>query len=259
MDVFTSDLRYAVRCAHRDARGAPWWRSSRSRRASAHDDDVQRRVWGAAAAAAIRGARPARAPLCHAHDADRSPGAAALVAPWHRGDLDRLLSRAARDAELRPRVSRRRGWRDTRASGRRQREAVATRFAADPSLVGGIIRVNDVALTVVGIAPPGFAGLSGQGGPLVSAHDGAAAHVLRLSRHPAAFHQHRRVAATGRQREARGRRALTDDDRPGRTAVAVVNETAARRFWPGQSPIGKRVWFGTTTGPFSDAAHAVGI
>src|SRR4051812_10140901 len=36
------------------------------------------------------------------------------------------------------------------------------RFAADPSLVGGIIRVNDVPLTVVGIAPPGFAGLSGR-------------------------------------------------------------------------------------------------
>src|SRR5262249_48861128 len=29
------------------------------------------------------------------------------------------------------------------------------RFNADPSLVGGTIRVNDVPLTVVGIAPPG--------------------------------------------------------------------------------------------------------
>ena len=41
--------------------------------------------------------------------------------------------------------------------------------------------------------------------------------------------------------------------------MAVVNETGARRFWPGESPIGKRVWFGTTTGPFSDPAHAVEI
>jgi predicted lysophospholipase L1 biosynthesis ABC-type transport system permease subunit len=41
--------------------------------------------------------------------------------------------------------------------------------------------------------------------------------------------------------------------------VAVVNETGARRFWPGESPIGKRAWFGTTTGPFSDPAHAVEI
>ena len=38
-----------------------------------------------------------------------------------------------------------------------------------------------------------------------------------------------------------------------------MNESGARRFWPGENPIGKRVWFGTTTGPFSDPAHAVEI
>jgi putative ABC transport system permease protein len=41
--------------------------------------------------------------------------------------------------------------------------------------------------------------------------------------------------------------------------VAIVNESGARRFWPGENPIGKRVWFGTTTGPFSDPARAVEI
>jgi predicted permease len=54
-------------------------------------------------------------------------------------------------------------------------------------------------------------------------------------------------------------RSLADTDRPGRPPVAVVNETGARRFWPGENPIGKRVWFGATTGPFSDPAHAVEI
>jgi putative ABC transport system permease protein len=54
-------------------------------------------------------------------------------------------------------------------------------------------------------------------------------------------------------------RALTPGDRAGSPPVAVVNESGARRFWPGENPIGKRVWFGTTTGPFSDAAHAVQI
>ena len=38
-----------------------------------------------------------------------------------------------------------------------------------------------------------------------------------------------------------------------------MNESGARRFWPGRNPIGKRVWFGTTTGPFSDPARAVEI
>jgi len=54
-------------------------------------------------------------------------------------------------------------------------------------------------------------------------------------------------------------RALSSSDRPGRPPVAVINESAARRFWPGESPLGQRVWFGTTTGPFSDPAHAVEI
>jgi ABC-type antimicrobial peptide transport system permease subunit len=39
----------------------------------------------------------------------------------------------------------------------------------------------------------------------------------------------------------------------------VISESAARRFWPGESPVGKRVWFGGTTGPFADPAHAVEI
>jgi putative ABC transport system permease protein len=54
-------------------------------------------------------------------------------------------------------------------------------------------------------------------------------------------------------------RALTADDRTGRPPVAIVNQSGAERLWPGENPIGKHVWFGTTTGPFSDPAHAVEI
>lgn len=39
-------------------------------------------------------------------------------------------------------------------------------------------------------------------------------------------------------------RAFSSSDRAGRASVAVVNETAAREFWPNEDPIGARLWFG---------------
>jgi putative ABC transport system permease protein len=39
-------------------------------------------------------------------------------------------------------------------------------------------------------------------------------------------------------------RVFDANDRAGRNRVAIINETAARRFWPDEDPIGKRVWFG---------------
>jgi predicted permease len=54
-------------------------------------------------------------------------------------------------------------------------------------------------------------------------------------------------------------RGLTPGDRAGTAPVAVVNESGARRFWPGENPIGQRVWFGSTTGPFANPSRAVEI
>ncbi|HEY8459355.1 MAG TPA: ABC transporter permease, partial [Blastocatellia bacterium] len=39
-------------------------------------------------------------------------------------------------------------------------------------------------------------------------------------------------------------RAFTDEDRAGATPVVVINESMARRFWPGQDAIGKRIRWG---------------
>ena len=44
-------------------------------------------------------------------------------------------------------------------------------------------------------------------------------------------------------------RAFTADDRLGRDMVAIVDERAARRFWPGGDPIGKRVKLGAVGAP----------
>src|SRR5690606_15108544 len=43
-------------------------------------------------------------------------------------------------------------------------------------------------------------------------------------------------------------RSLTSSDRAGAPRVALVSETAARLLWPGEDPIGKRVWFGSGGG-----------
>jgi len=56
-------------------------------------------------------------------------------------------------------------------------------------------------------------------------------------------------------------RALTPADRSGRPHVTIVNRTAALRFWPGQDPIGQRVWFGggSTFDRPDSSAQIVGV
>jgi hypothetical protein len=57
-------------------------------------------------------------------------------------------------------------------------------------------------------------------------------------------------------------RAFTNDDRAGRPRVTIVNETAARRLWPNEDPIGKRVWFGSVpdgTARADSAWEVVGV
>ena len=45
-------------------------------------------------------------------------------------------------------------------------------------------------------------------------------------------------------------RGITEQDRRGAPDIVVVNEAFARRFWPGQDPIGQRLRAGGSTGPW---------
>jgi putative ABC transport system permease protein len=47
-------------------------------------------------------------------------------------------------------------------------------------------------------------------------------------------------------------RTITDRDRPGAPLVVVVNEAFARRYWPGQEALGKRISISGPGGPFRE-------
>ena len=99
----------------------------------------------------------------------RSPAAVDAERPRRSGarrrrnGLARLFSDAARDADRRPSLQRRRNS----VAGAEPVASSAARlwkrkFGSDPGILGATIIVNDVPLTVVGILPEGFAGLSGK-------------------------------------------------------------------------------------------------
>jgi putative ABC transport system permease protein len=55
-------------------------------------------------------------------------------------------------------------------------------------------------------------------------------------------------------------RVFTSADRSAGPKVAVIGETAARRYWPGENPIGQRVWFGSGAVSSADSsAEIVGV
>jgi putative ABC transport system permease protein len=53
-------------------------------------------------------------------------------------------------------------------------------------------------------------------------------------------------------------RGITDQDVAGTPRVVVISETMARRYWPGEDPIGKRIGVGTIARP-EDWTQVVGI
>lgn len=56
-----------------------------------------------------------------------------------------------------------------------------------------------------------------------------------------------------------GGRNLTDQDRAGQPKVLLVSETAARKLWPNDDPIGKRMWAGQGSAGGGDPSEVVGV
>ncbi|HWK11023.1 MAG TPA: ABC transporter permease [Vicinamibacterales bacterium] len=53
-------------------------------------------------------------------------------------------------------------------------------------------------------------------------------------------------------------RAFTAQDGPSAPPVCIINETMARQIFPGEDPLGKRIKFGTTDGPWSTIVGVIG-
>jgi predicted permease len=54
-------------------------------------------------------------------------------------------------------------------------------------------------------------------------------------------------------------RNITEQDRAGQPKVLLVSETAARRLWPNDNPVGKRMWAGQGSAGSGDASEVVGV
>jgi putative ABC transport system permease protein len=52
-------------------------------------------------------------------------------------------------------------------------------------------------------------------------------------------------------------RSFTDRDRQGQPKVVVISDAAARQFWPGENPIGRRI--AVSMGGFKDGAEVIGV
>jgi putative ABC transport system permease protein len=53
-------------------------------------------------------------------------------------------------------------------------------------------------------------------------------------------------------------RGFTDQDTANAPLVVLINSTLAKRYWPNEDPVGKRVQLGDTTGPFRTITGVVG-
>ena len=204
-------------------------------------------------------------PVQHQRDAARRAAAAALVAAEHhraraRGDVvrqRRIVHRAAvHDQRPRRAGARRRRNRlarllpgaarparspagiftadESSAPGAQPVALISARLwkrtlGGDPGAVGGTLIVNDVPLTIVGILPDGFAGLSGKADIWIPPPMAARLYYAEYLHDAAELHQRRRAAEGRRQPAAGQRRARGDRAGVRRQRIARRTPCGARR------------------------------
>jgi predicted permease len=120
----------------------------------------------------------------------------------------------------------------------------STRYRSDETVLGAYDQIERRFAAIPGVQRVGATGhvpLSGQDSRRGIAIEG------RTPQPDAPTRAHPRAVTPGYM-QAMGLqlvsgRAFTDADRADSTRVVIVNETMARRYWPGASPIGRRVAF----------------
>ncbi len=156
------------------------------------------------------------------------------------------------------------------------------RFGGDPAVVGRTVRIDGETVAIIGVMPASFEDLQLWG-------DVAAWRPMALADLTVADRENTYLRVVARLKPAialgqaqaamsalSGRLALaypqtntelgirllqgrdfTDDEHAGNPAVVVINETMARTFWPGESPVGKRI--GGATPYMSNPREIIGV
>jgi hypothetical protein len=106
------------------------------------------------------------------------------------------------------------------------------RMGADPNVVGHTLEINNASYTIVGIAPPGFSGMTGSANLWTLFTAARDASTLQGP----TVHQFEAVARLAPIPLLRGR-AFTLADRRGAPSVAVINQEAARTIWGSDDPL----------------------
>jgi putative ABC transport system permease protein len=118
------------------------------------------------------------------------------------------------------------------------------RLLTKVSTLPGVTSVGLVSAVPLDKSMPQDAQLFLEGQPVDPARPRPRVNVAQIS--PGAFHTLGIPILSGRGIEA--------GDRPGRPQVVVVSQSMAKRFWPGENPIGKRI-----SGDNKDWATVVGV